>query len=79
MPRIAGVDPGQALDARGEVVFGVRPIHDPPARAPPVARGISPAAVILRQVRIFEAKKMKLRGALGDECFVFFPPRNRPL
>ena len=60
MPRIAGIDPGQPLDAEREMVVGIGPIHDPPAVARAVARGESEAPVVLRQVGIFDADEMEL-------------------
>jgi len=55
------------------MIVGVRPIHQPPASSSSIARRPSPSAVVLRQVRIFDAKKMELRLARGHRRIVVLP------
>ena len=70
MARVADIDAGQALDAVGEMIVGGGPVDQPPACAYAISRSVAPAAVILRQVGIFEAQEMKLGIARGCEFFV---------
>jgi hypothetical protein len=42
------------------VLVGIRPIHHPPTFAGSSTRGVSPAAVVLRQICVLDADEMKL-------------------
>ena len=84
--RVAGIDSRQPLDARCEVIVRGGPIHQPPAGSFSLARRISPAPVVLGQVRILHAKKMELGVAPGERSLVVIrrpkppslsQPRNR--
>ena len=71
MARLADVDSSQALDAAGEMIVGVGPIDQPPAGALPIAGSVAEAAVILGQVGILNAQKMKFGFASGNGGIVF--------
>ena len=53
------------------MIVGVGPVDQPPAAALPVARGVAEAAVILRQIGIFDAQKVKFGFARGNGGVVF--------
>ena len=79
--RFGGVDAGQTLHARGEVVVGFRPIHHPPAIATGTARCGTPAPMKLRQVGVFEANEMELAffGEDGTRAAVVAPSQSEAL
>ena len=80
MARITGIDSGQPLDSGGEMIVGGGPVHDPPAGAHTVTRGIAKSAVVLRQVGVFDANEVELGGAHGDRgSFVLGFPEPPPL
>jgi hypothetical protein len=76
VPRIACVDPGQPPHSASEVVVRRRPVHQPPARAHAIPRRIAPAPVELRQVRILDAQKVKLRRLRRRHGLVVVPFRQ---
>src|SRR5713226_2419046 len=59
MQWLSGIDSCEPLDARGEVVIGIRPIHYPPAFAFSPARSKSKTPVIFWPVRVFYTDEMK--------------------
>ena len=70
MARIADIDARQPLNAVREMIIGGGPIDQPPSGSSAVARGVAPAAMILRQVGIFEPHEMKFGVASGREFLI---------
>src|SRR5262249_42584287 len=74
--RVAGVDSGEPLDAGRKMLVCVGPIDQPPSFAPPVTRGESEAAMILRPVRVFNAHEMILGSRFEGRVRRVFPHKS---